>query len=405
MPSEQATVERSSGSPDRVDRLLRAHRGRHGALVAVLGLAVVTFVAWASLFQIDEVARAGGEVITGSRVQVIQSVDGGVLQELLVREGDRVEPGQVLARLDETRFAATVGEIRARLFALRAKVARLRAEVVGRDTVSFPDGLADQAPDIAEVERALFEQRRTGLSEELRTLQISVDLARRELTLVQDLYDDGDASGSELLRAERGVNEAESRLVNRRNRFLEEARLELTEAEDEIAQNEQLLIRRLEEQENSVFTALVPGIVKNIRVTTVGGVLGPGEELMQIVPVDDELLIESRVSPADIASIEPGLPANIRFDPFDYTIYGAAPGTVTYVSADTLKEETERGTEVYYRVHVQPAGPPVRTTTGRTLDIVPGMTAQVDIRTGRRSLMDVLLKPLRKTLSDSFGER
>ena len=154
-----------------------------------------------------------------------------------------------------------------------------------------------------------------------------------------------------------------------------------------------------------MFVALVPGIVKNIRVTTVGGVLGPGEELMQIVPVDDELLIESRVSPADIARVEPGLPVNIRFDPFDYTIFGAAPGEVTYVSADTLKETSEQGTAVYYRVHVRPIDSPVQTTTGQILEIVPGMTAQVDIRTGQRSLMDVLLKPLRKTISESFGER
>jgi adhesin transport system membrane fusion protein len=179
----------------------------------------------------------------------------------------------------------------------------------------------------------------------------------------------------------------------------------MTKAEDEIAQNEQLLVRHLEEQANSVFVALVPGIVKNIRVTTVGGVLGPGDELMQIVPVGDELLIEARVRPADIARVEPALVANIRFDPFDYTIYGAAPGKVTYVSADTLKEESEHGTEVYYRVHVKPDSSPVRTTSGRTFTIVPGMTAQVDIRTGRRSLMDVLLKPLRKTLSESLGER
>ncbi len=389
----------------RIERLQQAHRGRHGTILVVLVAAVLLFVVWASVFEIDEVARADGEVITGSRIQVIQSVDGGVLSELLVREGDRVAPGQVLARLDQTRFASTVGEIQARLFALQAKVARLRAEVVSSEALTFPEGLEERAPDMAAVERALFEQRRTGLSEELRTLGVAGDLAGRELALVQDLYDAGDASGAELLRAERGLNEAEAALVNRRNRFLEEARLELTRAEDEIAQKEQLLIRRLEEQANTVLTALVPGIVKNIRVTTVGGVLGPGEELMQIVPVDDELLIECRVRPVDIARVASGLPAHIRFDPFDYTVYGAAPGKVVYVSADTLKEESEHGTAVYYRVRIKPDASPPRTTTGRRLQIVPGMTAQVNIQTGRRSLMDYLLKPLRKTLNEAFRER
>jgi len=359
---------------------------------------------WAIIFQIDEVARASGEVVTESRMQIIQSVDGGVLAELLVREGDRVERGQVLARLDQTRFASSVAEIRARLNALNAKVVRLRAEVVGATVLEFPRDLETRAPLTTRVEHALFDQRRAGLSDELRTLDVAIDLARRELKLVESLHDNGDASGAELLRVERGVNEAEANRVNRRNRFLEAVRLELTQAEDEIAQNEQLLIRRLEAQSDSVFTAVVPGIVKNIRVTTVGGVLGPGEEMMQIVPVEDDLLVEARVSPADIGRVEPGLPVNIRIDAYDFTIYGAIRGTVTYVSADTMKEAIEDGTAVYYRVRIKPEGSGAQTATGRRLTLVPGMTAVVDIRTGRRSLMDALLKPLRKTLNEAFSE-
>src|SRR5690606_37155433 len=146
-------------------------------------------------------------------------------------------------------------------------------------------------------------------------------------------------------------------------------------------------------------------IVKNIRVTTVGGVLRAGEELMQIVPVDDELMIEAKVSTADISLVLPGLDATVRFDTFDYTIFGGVKGTVVFVSASSLKEETSRGVETYYRVRIKPSKTPVTTTTGRTLEILPGMTAQVDIGTGDRSLMDYLLKPLRKTLSESLGER
>lgn len=395
----------SSEPQDSSNRLEHYHESSHGGFVYLLLVAVVVFLVWANVFTLDEVARATGEVITPSRIQVIQAVDGGVLQELNVREGDRVSLGQELARLDPTRFAASVGETEARLYALRAKTARLRAEVVGAASLVLAEAIRREVPEIAEVEAALFTQRREGLADELRILRAGVELAQCELDLVESLRAQGDASGSELLRAEKGLNEAESRLVNRRNQFYEEARQELTRAEDEIAQAEQLLIRRQQERDSAVFRAQVPGVVKNIRVTTVGGVLGPGDELLQIVPVEDDLLVEGRVRPSDIGRVKPGLEANIRLDPFDYTIHGTVRGTVTYVSADTIKEDTENGTEIYYRVHVAPVSFPVTTTTGETLELSPGMTAQVDIRTGERSLMSYLLKPIRKTLTTSLGEK
>lgn len=405
MWSERFSQDEDARQQARIRKLQSAHRGSQGWLLLGLLLAVLAFAVWASVFRIDEVARANGEVIASSRVQIIQSVDGGVLNELLVHEGDRVEPGQVLARLNQTRFGASVGEVAARLFALRAKAARLRAEVTGAKDISFPNQMLQRSPETARTEEALFHQRRQGLEEELRTLRVAVELSRKELRIVDQLHANGDASGTELLRVQRALNEADARLVNRRNNFLEEAQAELTKAEDEIAQSEQTLTRRQQEQQDSVFVAAVPGIVKNIRVTTVGGVLRAGEELMQIVPVDDELMVEAKVSTADISRVLPGLDATIRFDTFDYTIFGGVKGTVVFVSADSLKEETSRGVDTYYRVRIKPSQTPVTTTTGRALEILPGMTAQVDIRTGDRSLMDYLLKPLRKTLSESFGER
>ena len=385
-------------------RLEHYHDAGHGGVVYLILAAVLVFIAWASVFTLDEVARGSGEVITPSRIQVIQSVDGGVLEVLNVREGDTVAPGDELARLDPTRFAASVGEIDARLYALRAKAARLRAEVVGEEALVLPENVRAVVPEIAEVESALFKQRREGLIAELKVLREGVDLSRRELSLVSALRSQGDASGAELLRAERTLNEAESRLINRRNQYYEEARQELAKAEDDIAQTEQQLISRQEEQDNSIFRAQLPGVVKNIRVTTVGGVLRPGDELMQIVPAEDNLLLEARISPSDIGRVVRGLSANIRLDPFDYTIYGTVKGKVTYVSADTIKEESENGTEIFYRVHVKPDSLPVKTTTGEKLTLSPGMTAQVDVRTGERSLMNYLLKPIRKTLSSAFGE-
>ena len=397
--------EDDPATQERVERLENFYRRRHGWLLGVMLLGLVSFIAWAMTFRIDEVARASGEVIASSRVQIIQAVDGGVLAQLAVKEGDRVTPGQLLARLDQTRVGATVGEVDARLFSLKAKAIRLRAEVTGASELVFPDETHKEFKEQATVERALFRQRSIGIREETRTLQVAVDLARKELHLIEKLLKTGDVNDSELLRAQRALNEAEARLINRKNKFLEDARIELTKAEDEIAQNEQVLTRRKREQQDSVFMSQVAGIVKNVRVTTVGGVLRPGEEIMQIVPVDDALIIEAKVRPADIAQLIVGLEANIRFDPFDYTIFGSVPGKVIYVSADTLKEDTNRGEDIYYRVHVSSTTSPVTTTTGNKLDILPGMTAQVDIRTGDRTVMEYLLKPLRKTLSESLGER
>jgi len=397
-------LSQNDSSKAKVARLQSFHKQRFSLILWVICAGLMVFIIWGSFFQLDQVARASGEVIASSRVQVIQSVDGGVLSELNVREGDVVQRGQTLASLDQTRFGASVKEIQARLSSLRAKAIRLRAEVTGADALVFPEDLL-QFPEIIAVERALFVQRRDGLSDELENLQRAVDLAREEVELVRQLSRSGDVNRSEIIRTEQSLNDTQSRLIVRKNEFLEEASTQLTAAEDNIAQNEQILTQRMQQLEDSVFVAMVPGIVKNISVTTVGGVLSAGQELMQIVPIDDELIIETKVRPADIAQVRPGLEATIRFDPFDYTIYGGALGEVIYVSPDTLKEQTGNGEEIYYRVHVSTLSSPVTTTTGNELEILPGMTAQVDIRTGERTVMDYLLKPIRKTLSESLGER
>jgi adhesin transport system membrane fusion protein len=369
----------------------------------VLGCAAVA--GWATVYEIDEVVRASGTVIASSRVQVIQSVDGGVMASLRVKEGDRVEKGQVLATLEQVRVGAAVNELQAKLAALRAQVARLQAEVTGAGGINFTkDVLA--YPDIVRVQRALFTQKMSGLKEELRTLRVAVDLAREDAKLVHELAKTGDVSRSEVIRAERALNDADAQLINRRNKYLQEARTELAKAEDDIAQADQVRTQRAQQLEDSVFKAAMAGVVKNVRVTTQGGVLKSGEELMQIVPVDDAMIIEAKVNPADIARIKPGLETNLRFDPFDYTIFGAVAGKVSYVSADTLKEEnSQKGEQTYYRVHVVTKTAPVVSQTGRKLDILPGMTAQVDIKTGSRSVLHYLLKPLYKTTSEAFGER
>lgn len=376
----------------------------HSLILWVLVFACATTVAWASIYRIDQTARGAGVVVASSRVQVIQAVDGGVLASLKVREGDQVAAGQVLAVLEQTRFSAAVKELDARLATLKAQRARLQAEVTGSSSISFSADVL-RFPDIVAVQKALFAQKKQSLEEELRTLTVAVNLAREDARLVRELAKTGDVSRSEVIRVERALNDAEAQLVNRKNKYYQDARAELAKAEDDAAQNEQVRTQRAQQLTDSVFRAPVAGIVKNVRVTTQGGVLRQGEELMQIVPVGDELIVETKVMPSDIALLKVGLPATIRFDAFDYTVYGAVNGKVSYISADTLKEETRGGEQTFYRVHVVTTGNPVRTRTGKPLDIIPGMTAQVDIRTGDRTVLDYILKPLRKTLAESMGEK
>ena len=369
-----------------------------------LVFAFAVTIVWAYFYRIDQVVRGPGTFISTSRVQVIQAVDGGMITSLKVKEGDRVEQGQILATLDDGRSAAAVKELDGRLAALYAKAARLRAEIAGADSVKFPAAV-EKFPEIIKVETALFNQRTSGFHEEMRTAAVAVNLAREDAQLVANLASNGDISRSEVIRAQRALNEAEAMMINRRNKYLQEVGTDLTKAEDEIGQNEQIRAQRMQQLENTVLKASVPGIVKNMRLTTSGSVLRAGEELMQIVPVGEDIIVEVKVRPADIAQLRPGLSANIRVDPYDYTIYGAVAGKVSYVSADTLKEDTRAGEQVYYRVHVTTKGAPVVTQTGKEIEILPGMTSQVDIRIGDRTVLEYLLKPLRKTLTESFGER
>ncbi|MGL1932053.1 MAG: HlyD family efflux transporter periplasmic adaptor subunit [Desulfotalea sp.] len=373
----------------------------------VLWVLVIAFgfvVAWAYYFKIDQTAKGVGTVITSSRIQIIQAVDGGVLELLNVKEGDRVEKDQVLAVFDQTKFEASVKELEARLAALRAHEARLRAEVTGAEAIDFPEQVK-KYQELVIVEKSLFKQRKDGFESEQDIYKTAVKLATKEVQLVSKLARTGDVSQTEILKAERLLNEAKRNLVRHKNEYYKELQTQLAKTEDETAQNVQILAQRAQLLANSVLRAPVSGIVKNVRITTLGGVLRTGEELMQIVPVGDKLIVEAKIAPADIADIALGLSASLRFDAFDYSIFGAVEGRVIYISADTLREETSRGEQTFYRVHLETTHNPVVTLTGKKLTLLPGMTAQVDVRTGERTVMDVLLKPIKKTMYESFSEK
>lgn len=230
-------------------------------------------------------------------------------------------------------------------------------------------------------------------------------LAERELDMTAPLVKTGDVSMADVLRLERQVADLKGQASLRRNRYLQDLQAELSKAQEELAGVEQVLVQRREQLANTELTAPVNGVVSSVKVTTIGGVLRPGEELMQIVPLEDDLLVEARVRPGDVAFLKPGLPASVKVDAYDYTIYGSIHGTVSYISADTLSEGLKQGEQAYYRVQVKTRGREFSGRPGVSLEIQPGMTAMVEIKTGSNTVLRYLAKPVVKTLNEALGER
>ncbi len=377
--------------------------GRTGHAVVWISLAAVAaFVAWAQWAEIDQITRSTGQVIASSRNQVIQTPEGGVIEELAVREGTSVKRGQVLVRFDKARTEAAYLETAAKVAALRAAVARLNAEVLDTEPV-FPREL-QAYPDFRANQLALYKRRQQALKAELGGLQQSLKLVNAELDLNLPLLKSGDVSRAEIIRLQRQVSDMEAQIVNRSNKFLQDAQTELAKAQEDLSGALQTLAQRHEQLSYMETRAPMDGVVRNVRLTTRGGVARPGEEIMQIVPMDDELIIEAKVRPADIAFVKPGLPASVKLDAYDYTIYGALAGEVRYISADTLGEEAKGNEPPYFRVQVKTSVSSLAKGRER-IEIQPGMTATVEIRTGKQTVWRYLTKPITKTLSESLGER
>ena len=361
---------------------------------------LLSLMAWACFANIEEQIRAQGKVITSSRSQVVQVIDGGALKELYFKEGAQVLAGDLLARLDPVRFQASNDEIAVKVASLRANLERLSAELDGRalvfsETVSVYD-------DLLQSQRELHKKRLRTQRQEIAGIQSSLSLAEEELYSLQKLKEMGDASRTEVLRVQRQVSELNAEITNKRNQFRQEAQAEHAKTRGELEQTEQVLNQRKEALESTQVRAPMSGLVKNVRFTTLGAVLKPGDELLQIVPSDDPLVVEARVRPSDVAFLRTGMKANVKLDAYDYTLYGSMPGFVTYISPDTLEEDLRRDEVPYYRVHVQTDQQ--LTTAGKRLDVKPGMTAAVEIITGDRSVASFVLKPLRRNVDQALHE-
>ena len=365
--------------------------------------AIAGFLLWAHWAELDQITRAAGQVIASSRNQVIQVPEGGVLSELPVKEGAAVKRGQLLARFDKTKAEAGYLESAAKAAALKATVARLNAEVFGGEP-KFPPDL-EGYPEFRENQQALFKKRQAAVREEVSALEQAKVLIKEELSMNIPLVAKGDVSRSEILKLKRQVVDIQAQITNRKNKYLQDSQAELSKAQEDLAGVLQIVTQRNEQLGFTEVRSPMDGIVRSVRITTLGGVARPGDEIMQIVPVDGDLVVEAKVTPADIAFIKPGLPATVKMDAYDYSIYGALKGEVSYISADTLDEDMRNNEQPYYRVQIKIREQNLVNKKQERIEIQPGMTALVEIKTGQKSVLQYLTKPITKTLNQSMGER
>jgi len=415
---------------------------RHIQLLTVVA-AVFVFIVWASFATLEQVARGDGKVIPSSEIQIIQHQEGGIVDEFMVREGDHVEIGQILMRLRDVGAASDLGASQTRYSGLQAKMLRLQAEAEGASAPQFPEELVKAAPIAVQEEMNTFRANKLKLDSETSVLRQQINqrqqevreiqtriadlnrvtgLTQDEINMIRPLVDRGSAPKRDLLqldrqmaeqrtelnglkaslpRARAAVSEADARLKDIATQARAVAQAELAQTQIEASTIEQTLGALKDKKSRTEIRSPVDGIVKDLKINTVGGVVKPGDEVVEIVPSDDQLLVEARVRPADIAFIYPGQRAMVKFTAYDFAIYGGLPGEVVDISADTITND--KG-ESFYRVKVRTKNVALK-HKGEELPIIPGMVATVDILTGERTVMEYLMKPFIKTLDSAMNER
>lgn len=374
-------------------------------IVGTIAAALVMFIVWSLWAELDQVTRAPGKVIPFARVQIIQSEQGGAISQIHVREGQQVKAGELLVELDKVQLTAAVDEARAKVAALESRMARIQAELFNR-SLRFPASLND-FPEFTANQQRLFQRRRAALQAEVATLEQLANLQQQELDLNLPLVETGDVAMSEIIRMRRAVVETRGRISSIRSQYISDLQAEFTRTEEELAGSQQQLARAQDSLDAASLTAPTAGVVKNVQFTTIGGVVRPGEEVLQIVPVGEKLIVETRVPPRDIAFVKTGQSARVNFETYDNAIYGSADGKVVFVSPDTLTEQAPNGTaETYYRVNLEVDTSTMRQPDDRDLiALQPGMTATAEILTGKSTVWAYITKPILKTVSQSMQER
>lgn len=381
------------------------HRGYFLVILMLFAL-IIVFVVWAYNSTLEEVTRGQGSIISSSREQIIQSLDPGIIMQMDVKEGDIVEKGQILLRLDDTRSSAVLRESEVKVSNLTAMAARLKAETLGTAPV-FPKEVPQE---LQQRERQAYMARRRAMTDAVAGLQQSKQFLDREIAITQPLAQQGLVSQVEVLRMERQSADLGLQISERRNRYAADANNELVKVEAELAQARENMLMRADPVEHAMIRAPLRGIVKNIKINTVGGVVNAGQDILEIVPLDDKLLVEAYIRPQDVAFVRPGLPAVVKISAYDYSIYGGLEGTVSLISPDTLSNDKRNSelklnqNEVYYRMLVRTNESSLVDKNGKKMPIIPGMIATVDVKTGDKTVFQYLIKPITR-MKQALQER
>ena len=373
------------------------------AIIWLIGASVLIFLLWAKFAWIDEIVRADGAVVSASPPQIIQNLEGGILAELLVTEGQEVEPGQVLARLRDTQFQTTVDDLNDQIMAADIKRLRLEAEMAGLSVFEVPPDIAARNADIVASEESLLAARQADYISRTESAARIMAETQREQDVMEDLLAREIAALIEVTRARNANAEAQAKLDDLVTGAELDRASEYSKTLQDLATLRQNLRIAQDQLSRTVVTSPMRGIVNNMGITTIGGVVRPGEEMFQIIPLGDELFIEARVKPEDIANIVPGQDATIKLSAYDYTIYGTLDATVTVISADTFPDERRADLPPHYKVTLR-VDLLHLTDRQRQIELRPGMMASVELHTGAKTVLQYLTKPLYRG-QEAFRER
>ena len=375
-------------------------------LVIIFGtlfILLVPFLMWSKDAYLEQISHATGSVIASAKTQSIQTAIDGVITEVLVHEGEQVRKDQELVLLNKQQNQAAFEAINGKVAASKAALTRLKSEVYGV-ALKFPDELKNYS-EFVSTQTELYHRRKKALNDDIFALNESLSLTQSELNLTLPLLKTGDIGATEIIKLKKQIADMKGKITNTQNRYFQEAQVELTKIEEDLSIKLQELEDKKVNLEHSVIYAPMDAIVKNIIITTKGAKVRPGDVILELVPSSDKLIVEAKFHPRDLSFIQIGQKAAVKLDAYDYSIYGIFHGIVKYISPDALIEKTQKGEEFYFRVQIELDTKELITKNGRKIEISPGMTANIDIVTGERTVFDYLAKPIVKTMSESFQER